>query len=44
MIPKIIHQTWKSSALPPIIKSIYEENVKNLKNKGYEFKLWTDKE
>lgn len=44
MIPKIIHQTWKSSALPPIIKSIYDENIKNLKNKGYEFKLWTDKE
>tara|TARA_B100000795_G_scaffold2296_1_gene1590 strand:+ start:4132 stop:4956 length:825 start_codon:yes stop_codon:yes gene_type:complete len=44
MIPKIIHQTWKSNILPPIIKSIYDENVKKLKNKGYEFRLWSDKD
>ena len=44
MIPKIIHQTWKTEELPPIMKYIYAENVKLLKSKGYEFKLWSDKE
>ena len=44
MIPKIIHQTWKTDELPPIMKYIYNENVKLLKSKGYEFKLWSDKE
>lgn len=43
MIPKIIHQTWKSDTLPPILKLLYDENVKLLKNKGYTFKLWSDK-
>ena len=33
MIPKIIHQTWKSDTLPPILKLLYDENVKLLKKK-----------
>jgi hypothetical protein len=42
MIPKIIHQTWSDNLLPPIIRSIYDENVKFLKARGYEIRLWTD--
>ena len=42
MIPKIIHQTWSDNPLPQILKYIREENIKLLKNKGYEFILWTD--
>ena len=44
MIPKIIHQTWKSETLPPVLKMLYDENVNFLKNKGYTFKFWCDKD
>jgi len=42
MIPKIIHQTWNDDPLPQILKYIRDENIKLLKDKGYEFILWTD--
>jgi hypothetical protein len=42
MIPKIIHQTWSDDPLPQILKYIRDENIKLLKDKGYEFILWTD--
>jgi hypothetical protein len=42
MIPKIIHQTWSDNPLPQILKYIRDENIKLLKDKGYEFILWTD--
>ena len=42
MIPKIIHQTWSDNPLPQILKYIREENIKLLKDKGYELILWTD--
>ncbi len=38
MIPKIIHQTWRSDTLPSIFQNIYDIN-KEL-NKDFEFKLW----
>lgn len=39
MIPKIVHQTWKSKNLPNILDSIYNHNIKI--NPDYEFKLWS---
>lgn len=42
MIPKIIHQTWNDNPLPSILKYIRDENIKLLKDCGYEFILWTD--
>lgn len=39
MIPKIIHQTWRSDTLPSIFQSILDENKKV--NGGFEFKLWS---
>lgn len=42
MIPKVIHQTWSDNPLPNILKYIREENMNILKDKGYEFILWTD--
>ena len=38
MIPKIIHQTWRSDKLPNIFQNIYDINKE--KNKDFEFKLW----
>ena len=40
MIPKIIHQTWKTDKLPDILEKIYKYNI-NI-NKDFEYKLWTD--
>jgi hypothetical protein len=39
MIPKIIHQTWRSDELPNVFQKIYDKN-KDI-NKGFEFKLWS---
>ena len=39
MIPKIIHQTWRSDKLPSIFQKIYNRN-KTL-NPEFEFKLWS---
>lgn len=39
MIPKIIHQTWRSDKLPSIFQKIYDRN-KTL-NPEFEFKLWS---
>lgn len=39
MIPKIVHQTWKSKVLPDILDNIYKYNQKI--NPDYEFKLWS---
>ena len=44
MIPKTIHLTWKSKSLPPILKLLYDENLKFLRSKGYNVKLWSDEE
>lgn len=40
MIPKIIHQTWKTKKLPTIFDKIYDNNKKI--NDNFEYKLWTD--
>lgn len=42
MIPKLIHQTWKDDDLPVVLRKIVEHNKNVLKDKGYEFRLWTD--
>ena len=42
MIPKIIHQTWKSNNLPEIFQKLYEKNKES--NPDFTFKLWTDNE
>jgi len=42
MIPKIIHQTWKTTTLPAKVK-IWHENVKQL-HPNWEIKLWTDED
>lgn len=39
MIPKIIHQTWRSDSLPTVFQKIHDAN-KNI-NPGFDFKLWT---
>lgn len=44
MIPKTIHLTWKSKSLPPILKLLYDENLKFLRSKGYNVILWSDEE
>jgi hypothetical protein len=40
MIPKIIHQTWKTDKLPDIFDYILKYNTSI--NSNYNFKLWTD--
>ena len=40
MIPKIIHQTWKTKELPNIFDNIYKHNIDI--NKNFEYYLWTD--
>lgn len=42
MIPGIIHQTWKTSALPENLKQ-WHNGIKQL-HPGWEIKLWTDKD
>lgn len=39
MIPKIVHQTWRSDKLPTLFDKIYDIN-KSL-NKNFEFKIWS---
>lgn len=39
MIPKIIHQTWRSETLPTLFQKLYDENKKI--NNDFEFKLWS---
>jgi len=39
MIPKIIHQTWRSDKLPSIFQKIYDHN--KILNPDFEFKLWS---
>jgi mannosyltransferase OCH1-like enzyme len=41
MIPKIVHQTWRSDSLPSVFQKISDANKKM--NPGYEFKLWSHK-
>lgn len=40
-IPKIVHQSWKTTSLPPIFR-ILRHRCQTV-NKDYQFKLWTDK-
>ena len=40
MIPKIIHQTWKTDRVPPKARP-YVDKVRQL-NPDWEYKLWTD--
>jgi mannosyltransferase OCH1-like enzyme len=40
MIPKILHQTWKTRDIPPELCS-YAESWKRL-HPGWEYRLWTD--
>ena len=42
MIPKIIHQTWKTKDLPHNFKK-WHEHIKKL-HPGWEVKLWTDED
>jgi mannosyltransferase OCH1-like enzyme len=39
MIPKIVHQTWRSDSLPIIFQNIYDTN--KTVNPDFEFKLWS---
>ena len=39
-IPRIVHQTYKSTDLPPNFKSWRDECI--TQNPGWEFKIWTD--
>lgn len=39
MIPKIVHQTWRSDTLPSVFQSIYDKNKEV--NPKYDFKLWS---
>ena len=39
MIPKIIHQTWRSEKLPSIFQKIADKN-KEINNE-FEFKMWS---
>jgi mannosyltransferase OCH1-like enzyme len=41
MIPKIIHQTWKSDVLPNILDNIYKHNLKIHEGTDITFKLWS---
>lgn len=41
MIPKIVHQTWRSDSLPSIFQKINEANKKM--NTAFEFKIWSHK-
>jgi|TARA_Y100000389_G_scaffold76904_1_gene73686 hypothetical protein len=40
MIPKIIHQTWKTKDLPSVFDFIYKHNIQS--NTNFIFNLWTD--
>ena len=42
MIPKLIHQTWKTNEIPPKWQP-FVDTVKAL-NPGWTYKLWTDRE
>lgn len=42
MIPKIIHQTWKTSELPERVKK-WHQDLKEL-HPGWEIRLWTDED
>lgn len=42
MIPRILHQTWKSSVVPKAFAS-YMESWRRL-HRGWTFKLWTDED
>lgn len=39
MIPKIIHQTWRSDQLPTVFQKIYDHNRQL--NPGFGFRLWS---
>lgn len=39
MIPKIVHQTWRSHILPNVFQNILDRN--KVINQDFEFKLWT---
>lgn len=39
MIPKIVHQTWRSSELPVLFRKIQTHNTEKMSN--FEFKLWS---
>ena len=38
MIPKIVHQTWRSDTLPSVFQNIFDANKEI--NKDFQFKLW----
>jgi hypothetical protein len=40
MIPKHIHQSWKTADTPPAFRTYIESWIR--KNPGYEYTLWTD--
>ena len=40
LIPRIIHQTWKTNDIPPVMKN-YVKSWRSL-HPHYEYKLWTD--
>ena len=42
MIPKIIHQTWKTKELPDKLKKWHQQIIEL--HPGWEIKLWTDKD
>ena len=39
MIPRIIHQTWRSDEIPTVFQKIYNKNKEI--NPSFEFKLWS---
>ena len=39
MIPKIVHQTWRSTELPTLFRKIHTINTERMSN--FEFKLWS---
>jgi len=39
MIPRCVHQTWRSAELPVLFQKIYERNKEE--NDTFEFKLWS---
>lgn len=39
MIPRSVHQTWRSSELPKLFDKIYERN--KVVNNNYDFKVWS---
>jgi mannosyltransferase OCH1-like enzyme len=40
IVPKIIHQTWKSDNIPKHLKQMQKTVINN--NKSFNYKLWTD--